>query len=279
LNTWPGGRRIAVAITVVLETWPEGVSPGYSVQTTPLKPGYYDYSAKTWTEFGAEVGVWRLLRTLDRIGIPATFGVNARCAETHPAALAQILKSGHEIAAHGYTQDQIQAYMTPEEERETIRRSVSVLENATGVRPSGWMTSRLGWTDKTTGFLADEGLRYQADSNDIDLPRVTKVNGKSIVQIPTSDFSDLRVLRASPRVFFEVYKGTFDFLYDNEPMAMLNVLLHCHSAGRPLIVAVFEEMLRYFASKKGVWFARYADIAEFALSSTDFPTSYQERYF
>ena len=39
---WPNGKRIAVAVTVMYETWAEGKAPNYSVQTTHLKPGTVD---------------------------------------------------------------------------------------------------------------------------------------------------------------------------------------------------------------------------------------------
>jgi hypothetical protein len=35
--TWPNGKRIAIAVSVMFETWAEGKSPTYSVQTTHLK--------------------------------------------------------------------------------------------------------------------------------------------------------------------------------------------------------------------------------------------------
>jgi hypothetical protein len=31
--TWPNGKKIAVSVTVMFETWSEGHAPNYSVQT------------------------------------------------------------------------------------------------------------------------------------------------------------------------------------------------------------------------------------------------------
>jgi hypothetical protein len=36
---WPDRKRIAVAVTVMLETWSEGKAPPYGVQASPMKPG------------------------------------------------------------------------------------------------------------------------------------------------------------------------------------------------------------------------------------------------
>ena len=92
--TWPNGKKVAVSITVMFETWPDDSAPNYSVQTTHLKKGTVDHAAKAWSTYGGRVGVWRLIRTLERLGIPATFFVNARCTEVYPDAVKQIVKSG-----------------------------------------------------------------------------------------------------------------------------------------------------------------------------------------
>ena len=57
--TWPNGRKVAVSVTVMFETWPEDSAPNYSVQTTHLKKGTVDHAAKAWSTYGGRVGVWR----------------------------------------------------------------------------------------------------------------------------------------------------------------------------------------------------------------------------
>ena len=88
--TWPNGKKVAVSITVMFETWPDDSAPNYSVQTTHLKKGTVDHAAKAWSTYGGRVGVWRLMRTFERLGMPATFFVNARCTEVYPDAVKQI---------------------------------------------------------------------------------------------------------------------------------------------------------------------------------------------
>src|SRR5438034_2702854 len=94
---WPQGQRIAVAVTVMLETWSEGKAPPYGVQATGLKPGTVDLGGIAWGSYGGKIGVWRLINLLKRNNIRGTFGVNARCAEIWPEAVAQIVKSGHDV--------------------------------------------------------------------------------------------------------------------------------------------------------------------------------------
>ncbi len=105
---WPNGKKIAVSATVMFETWSEGRAPSYSVQTTHLRPGTVDHAGKAWSTCGGRVGVWRIIRMVDRLQIPATFCTNAKCVEEYPA-VQQIVRSGHDLAAHAYTHDQLLA--------------------------------------------------------------------------------------------------------------------------------------------------------------------------
>ncbi len=279
MQSWPNGKRLAVVVTSPFETWADGTAPQYGVHATNLKPGQVDLAGKKWSEYGGNTGVWRILSVLDRCGVPATFAMNARCAERYPAATAQILRSGHEIAAHGYTQDQLQVYMNPDEERAAIRKSLDVIEGATGTRPRGWYSPVLSFTGHTHAIAAEEGVIYHGDAADFDLPVLTHAGGRPIVAFPATDFSDNRVLRASPRVLFDVYKDTFDFLYKNEPLALVGMAIHCHAGGRPLVAAVFEDILNYFKGFPGVWFARAIDVAQAVIDNGADDMNAERRFF
>ena len=276
---WPNGKRIAVAITVMFETWPDDKWPPFSVQTTALKPGTRDNSAATWGQYGGRVGVWRLIRLFDRHGIPATFCANARCAEIYGDAVLQIVKSGHDIAGHGYTQDELLAYQTPEQERATIIRCLDTIAARTGKRPEGWCSPVLAWTQHTDDFLAEQKLLYRADANYIDMPRRIDTKFGPLAHVPHSDFTDQRVLRTAPQIYFDVYKDAFDYLYRDEPMAMLELVLHCHWGGRPLMTAVADRLFTYFRQFPDVWFARHSELARWALDADPEQSTYQRRFF
>lgn len=275
---WPNGKRIAVAVTVMYETWAEGKAPNYSVQTTHLKPGTVDLAGRAWSTYGGRVGVWRVIRTLDRLQIPGTFFTNARCAELYPDTVKQIVKSGHDVGGHNYTQDGLLAYMEPDEEQKTIKKCLDILGDKTGKRPAGWLSSVLAFTEHTVDFLAAEKLTYQADVTYTDLPIALDTKNGRIAAVPNSDFTDNRVLRSSPRDLWDVYKGTFDYLRENEPMSMLCLTLHCHFGGRPMITSVFEEVIKYMQQFPDVWFARHEELGQWALAQKD-SHSYQSRFF
>jgi allantoinase len=262
---WPKGQRIAVAVTVMLEQWSEGKAPPWGVQGTSLKPGTLDRGGISWGTYGGKVGIWRIINLLKQNGVRGTFCLNAKCAEIWPEAANAVVTAGHDIAGHGYLQDQLLAYMEPQEEQAAIKKSLAILEKITGKRPQGWISPVLAWTDHTSDFLAQEGLTWHGDWLDIDLPRVKTTKSGRIAYIPASDFTDSRVARASPMALWDVYKETFDYLYRDEAPAYLGLTLHCHFGGRPLVCAVFDKILKYFAQFSDVWFASHGEITRWVL--------------
>ncbi len=263
---WKDGAKIAILATVMFETWSEGKGPGYAPMATPLKEGTEDRLGVSWGEYGGRTGIWRLMRLLAEFGVSATVCLSGRSAEVFPDAVKELKKRGHELAAHSYTQDTILPYLSPEEEREVIRKCRKVIEQTAGVRPVGWLSPRCTPTGHTAKFLAEEGFLWHGDYNDTDLPYALKTSKGTLVAIPHSDFTDNRVLRGSPRDFYQVYKDTLDFLYQSEPMGMINLTVHAHFSGRPLMSAMLAEVLRYMKGFPGVWFARHDEIARWVLS-------------
>ena len=111
----------------------------------------------------------------------------------------------------------------------------------------------------------------------IDLPFVVNTKGGPLVAFPHTDFADHRVLRANPRDWFEVYKDTFDYLYANEPNSLLNVTVHCHFGGRPLMAAQVDRILKYLRGFPGVWFARHDELAQWVKDNNIAEWTNQER--
>jgi allantoinase len=274
---WPNGARIAVATTIMFETYMPGVAPKYSVQTTPLKPGTIDHAGIAWSSFGGRTGIWRIINTLDRLGVPATVMANSRCVEEYPEAMQQIVKSGHDLAGHAYTQDGLLTYMTIEEQREVIKKSLDQLETVAGKRPTGWLSPVLAFTPETPGLLAEAGLKWHADVTYTDMPYLQQTEQGPIAAVMASDFTDNRVLRASPRDFFDVYKGTFDFLYNNEPGGLVVISMHAHFGGRSMMTAAYDELIRYFKTFPDVWFARHEELGAWASQQGTGEKSYNRR--
>jgi peptidoglycan/xylan/chitin deacetylase (PgdA/CDA1 family) len=276
---WPHGARIAVAMTCLMENWSGDKGPPFSVQTTGLKPGTHDRAAMTWGTYGSRNGVWRLLKILNEYRVPATFVANAHSMEIAPDAVACMLQSNHEIAAHSYTQDALMAYLSADEERAIIEKCIGVFKKLTGAPPKGWLSPVLAPTAHTEELIAEAGFLWYGDYNNIDLPFCVKTAKGTIVAFPHTDFADHRVLRGNPRDWFDVYKDTFDYLYANEPMALLNVTVHCHFGGRPLMAAQIERILKYIRGFPDVWLVRHDELAEWIKANNIAEWTNRQRFF
>jgi len=258
---WPNNAKIAVLMTVMFESWSEGKAPAYSPMTSPLREGTVDRLGMSWAEYGGKTGIWRIMKTLEEFGVHATICVSGKSAELFPEAIKALHTKGHELAGHAYTQDQILCYLSPEEEKNVIRQCSKIIEGAVGTKPAGWFSPRATPTQYTAEFLAEEGFLWHGDYNDTDLPYPLKTAKGTIVAIPHSDFTDNRVLRGSPRDFCQIYKDTLDYLYKTEEKGMINLTVHAHFGGRPLMSAMLAEVLKYMEGIPDVWFARHDEIA------------------
>ncbi len=263
---WPNGARLAVMVTVMFESWPDGKAPPYGPMASGLREGVTDLQGISWAHYGGRTGIWRLMRLFDSFGIKATIAANAKTIERFPEAAKALIAKGHEIAGHSYTQDMFMPYCTADEERALIRRCTQVIESVVGVRPTGWASPRMTPTAHTAGILADEGYLWHGDYHDTDLPYVVTAGRGKLVALPHSDFTDNRVLRGSPRDFHDVYKDTFDFLYQNESPSLLNLTLHTHFGARPPMAAMLHAVLKYMRGFNDVWFARHDELARHVMT-------------
>jgi allantoinase len=275
---WPYGNRVAVVVSVLLETWSEGKAPSYFPRTTPLPVGSRDTAGINWSRFGGNEGIWRLARNLKDLEIPATLFCNGRSAELWPEAVAEFAKAGNDIAGHGWLQDQTMFSMNADRERETIKKTLDALRKTSGKRPTGWVTPIYGWSESTVEYLAEAKLQWCSDALDASVPYQHQAKAGKIVVIPWSEFVDNRVIRASPRVWFDVYKDMFDYLYACEPGGMINIGVHSHFGGRPAMAAVFRQILEYLRGQKGVWFAHHQQVAKWIVEQKFEDTSYPIRF-
>jgi peptidoglycan/xylan/chitin deacetylase (PgdA/CDA1 family) len=267
ISHWPDHKKLTVMLTVMFEIWSEGKAPPYSPMTTTLKPGTPDLLGISWSQYGGKTGIWRFMRIFNENDIKATVCLNAKAAEVFPEAVKELQSGGHEIAGHSYTQDLVLPYLSAGEEREVIQRCKRIIESAVGTAPVGWFSPVAAPTVHTANLLSEEGFLWHGDYNDADLPYVRETTHGKLVALAHSDFTDNRTLRSSPRDFYNVYKDTFDYLYNHEAPSLINLTVHTHFGGRPLMSAMLYELLRYMKGFPDVWFARHDEVARWTLAN------------
>ncbi len=154
-----------------------------------------------------------------------------------------------------------------------------MFQKLTGAAPKGWLSPVLASTALTEELLTAAGFLWYGDYNHIDLPFCVTNGSGTIVAFPHTDYADHRVLRGNPQDWYDVYKSTFDYLYQNEPMAFLNVTVHCHFGGRPLMAAMFDRILKYFHGFPDVWLVRHDDLAQWIRDRNIREWTNQQRFF
>jgi peptidoglycan/xylan/chitin deacetylase (PgdA/CDA1 family) len=266
LYDWPGKARVAVMVTVMFESWPDGKGPPYGPMASALRDGIPDLQSASWAHYGGRTGIWRLLRLFDEFRLRATICANAKALERFPDAASALAGAGHEIAGHSYTQDMFLPYLSVDEERALIGRCAAIIESMCGKKPVGWASPRMTPTTHTAGILAEHGFLWHGDYHDSDLPYVVQTPAGEIVALPHSDFTDNRVLRASPRDYLDVYRDTFNYLYRDEPGALLNLTVHAHFGARPPMAAVLHQILGHIRGHSEVWLATHEEVARHVAS-------------
>src|SRR3546814_6358314 len=103
-------------------------------------------SRLSWGEYGARVGVPRILELLARRGVPASFYVPAVAALLHPEEQRRVVAEGHEIGLHGWIHER-NSVLPEAAERDLMLRSAATIEavcgeRAVGIRTPSWDLDR-----------------------------------------------------------------------------------------------------------------------------------------
>ncbi|MFG1270743.1 polysaccharide deacetylase family protein [Xanthobacter versatilis] len=268
---WPGGRSVAVVLSIAYEVWSEGHVSGVGPMGNPLPPGIFDTNADSYGRYGARTGIRRLLRLIGHTGAPVDVFTSGALAERDPAQVKAIAAEGHGIVAHGYTQDAIPAKLTPDEDAENIRITTARLADITGNQPSGWISPRASPGRSTRALLARAGYRWHADDLDADLPYVERYSGHPLVSIPLGvELNDLaHGMRhgRTPRQFIEMFEDAVtNCLSDPDNPVVIDVLVHAHCYGRPASAWAFAEIARMSLAHDDLWLTTREQISNLVLA-------------
>ncbi|MGD2104787.1 MAG: polysaccharide deacetylase [Anaerolineae bacterium] len=235
-------------------------------------------------EFGARVGVPRILALLSEYDVRATFFVPGHTAESFPDTVRSILDAGHEVAHHGYGH-QDPSTQTEEEERRSLERGMRVLERLTGRPPLGYRSPSWDYSENTLSLLVEHGFLYDsslfADDYHPYHPRLgDEVSADhplrageevGLWEFPVAfflddwphfafDFEAMPCGPSTPSAVFEIWSGELDYMIEREESGTLTVTMHPQIIGRGHRMALLEGFIRH-VQKRRVSFARIGDAA------------------
>ena len=214
-------------------------------------------------EYGARVGVPRLLDLLSGHGIRATFFVPGHTVESFPAEVEAILGAGHEVAHHSYAHVD-PSQQPPAEERADMERALAVLERI-GVRPLGYRSPSADLSDVTLELVEELGFLYDSSLMTDDYrpfhPRIgdrvsrdaplERGRDSTLWELPMCfelddwphfqfNWDPPRRGLAAPSAVLEIWNGELEWMDANVDGGVPTVTMHPQVIGRAHRIAMLE---------------------------------------
>ncbi|GAA1133039.1 polysaccharide deacetylase family protein [Kribbella jejuensis] len=258
--TWPDGKRVAFYVGLNIEHFLLG-KPSTSIWPLDLDPDPLNHG---WREYGARVGIWRIIDILDRYGIRASALLNSDVAQHNPQIVKAGVERGWAWLAHGRTNSILHTGYEPDEERRVLTEITDTIEAATGQRPRGWMGPGLTETHNTPQLLSELGYQYLLDWTNDDQPYRLTIPGMFSVPY-TLELNDLGLFQRglSGPDFLQMVKDQYDVLRDDLAGTgrVMALALHPFVIGQPFRAKYLNLALEYVASQSDVWLTTSDDIA------------------
>ncbi|KWV43481.1 MULTISPECIES: polysaccharide deacetylase family protein [Rhizobium] len=249
------------------------ISTMRQISATPLSRG----------EFGALVGLPRVLDLLTRNSIPATFFVPSHTAGAFPTETGRIRELGHEIALHGYCHETPVGLSRAEEER-LIDRSIKKLRGVLGedYNPVGYRSPAWDLTPDSISILEERGILYDSSmmADDFQPYRARKNyvateddyqlgEPSNVIEVPVAweldDFPHFTFLNKpmylglrTPGEVFELWREEFDFCHSLGD-GVFTLTMHPQVIGRGPRLNMLGRLIDYMATTPGVVFRTVAD--------------------
>src|SRR6202163_3312879 len=134
---WPNGARLAVSFSLMFEGGGQPISGAGGVIPDPIEKGVPDLPTNAFFAYGHYEGIPRVLDLADKHGIKLSSFMIGKAVETSPDLAQDIVRRGHEAAAHGRVWDN-SYQLARNEEKRFIADSVEAIQRVTGQKPIGW---------------------------------------------------------------------------------------------------------------------------------------------
>ena len=247
--------------------------------------------------FAGEVGTPRLLDLFDRYELKTTWFIPGHSIETFPTQMKDVARRGHEVGVHGYSHENPIA-MTREQETAVLDRSIALITDMTGRRPTGYVAPWWEFSPVTNELLLERGIKYDHSLMHNDLhPYYVRVGDSwtkidyskhpdhwmkplqrgqetDLVEIPANwyldDLPPMMFIKKSPnshgfvnpRDIEQMWRDQFDWVYREHDYAVFTMTIHPDVSGRPQVLLMHERLIEYINGHEGVQWCTFDQIAD-----------------
>ncbi|WP_433286580.1 polysaccharide deacetylase family protein [Pseudonocardia sp. CA-142604] len=271
---WPNNARLAVSFSLMFEGGGQPISGAGGVIPDPVEHDLPDMPTNGVFQYGIYEGTPRLLDLMDRYNVKLSAFMIGQAVDKAPDLAQEVVRRGHEAAAHGRTWEP--SYnLDPEAERRFIADNVASVERATGQTPKGWSAYWVRNSVNTLDILQGLGFTYHLDEPSRDEPFIVPLKHGDFVTVPytfhMNDIVSFPFDGWNPAAYEQALRDEFDQLYEEGATRrrMMVISLHDRISGHANRVRVLDRFLAYATSKPAVWFARKDEIADWALEARD----------
>lgn len=268
---WPNGAKLAISVSLMFEGGGQPISGAGGPISEPIQDGLPDLPTNAFFAYGHYEGIPRALNLFDKHNIKVSSFMIGKAVENAPELAQEIVRRGHEAAAHGRTWQN--SYMlSRDEEKRFIADCQETIHRVTGKQPVGWNAYWLRNSVHILETLQELGFLYSIDEPSHDEPFIIPVKGRDFVTVPytfnMNDISSFPLEQYNPMAYEQVLKDEFDQLYEEGATRrrMMLVGFHDRINGHPSRVRALDRFFTYAKSHPDVWFARKDEIAKWVLA-------------
>ena len=247
--------------------------------------------------FAGEVGAPRLLKLFAEQQLRTTWFIPGHSIETFPEQMKAVVEAGHEVGIHGYSHENPIA-MTRAQEEAVLDRSIELVTQLAGKRPTGYVAPWWEFSNVTNELLLKKGIKYDHSLMHNDFhPYYVRVGDSwtkidyskhpdawmkplqrgqetDLVEIPANwyldDLPPMMFIKKSPnshgfvnpRHLEEMWRDQFDWVYRENEYAVFTMTIHPDVSGRPQVLLMLERLIQYIRSHDGVRFVTFDEIAD-----------------
>lgn len=247
--------------------------------------------------FAGEVGIPRLLNLFKKYNLKTTWFAPGHSIETFPDQMKMIVDAGHEIGAHGYSHENPIA-MTPKQEEDVLLKSIELIKDLTGKKPTGYVAPWWEFSNVTNELLLKHGIKYDHSLMHNDFtPYYVRVGDKwtkidysaeakdwmkplvrghetDLVEIPANwyldDLPPMMFIKKSPNSFGfisprdigQMWIDQFDWMYENMDYAVFPMTIHPDVSGRPQVLLMHERIIQHINKHEGVKWVNLNEMAD-----------------